>query len=81
MSMILLRLSGKEKINNSNGCSLFHIPYILIILNIPVKRLSPHFDSIICPLLKLLLRHFLFEVAGIVCLVCLVVHVPDWVGL
>ena len=43
--------------------SFLHFPDILIILNIPVKRLSPHLDRIVCPLLKLSLRHFLFEVA------------------
>ena len=79
--MTLLRLSGKEKIKNSNGCSLFHIPDILIILNVPVKRFSPHLNSIVRPLLKLRLRHLLFKIPGIVCLVSLVVHAPDRISL
>ena len=58
-----------------------HLPDILIILDLSVKRLSPHFDSIVRPFLKLCLCHFLFEVPCVVSLVCLVVHAPDRIGL
>ena len=63
-------------------CRLFlHLPDILIILNIPVKRLVPQHNSIVRSLLKLRLCHLLFEIPGVVSLVALVVHVPDRVGL
>ena len=61
--------------------SLLHLSDILIILYVPVERLSPHLNSIIRPPLKLRLCHLLFEIPGVMCFICLMIHAPDWVSL
>ena len=64
--------TGKNKDN---------VKMVITVRDLTFKRFVPQHDSIVSPLLELRLCHLLFEVPGVVSLVCLVINAPDRVGL
>ena len=83
----MIMASGEHRVENrqtaqSITLSLFsYILVVLLIRDLIGDGLVPQLRCHVRPLLKLCNGHFLFHIAGIVCLVCAVVSLPHRIGL